>query len=212
MAVNHIVLDHPLLQHKINLLRDKDTRPVVFRTLVREIAQLMIYEATRDLALADREIVTPMAPMTAQVLAEPQPVLVSILRAGNAMLDGMLDMIPTAGVAHIGMYRDHDTLEAVEYSYNGPPDIAERKNLIVDPMLATANSSSAAIARLKEKGVRDMRLISILAAPEGLAALAEAHPDVDVLVGALDERLDERGYIIPGLGDAGDRAFDTPRS
>jgi len=212
MTVNHTVLDHPLLRHKINLLRDRETRPVVFRALVREIAQLMAYEATRDLALADRAIETPMAPMTAQVLAEPQPVLVSILRAGNAMLDGLLDLIPTASVAHIGMYRDHDTLEAVEYSYNGPPNIAARKCLIVDPMLATANSSSAAIARLKEKGVRDMRLISILAAPEGLAKLTDAHPDVSVLVGALDERLDENGYIVPGLGDAGDRAFDTPKS
>lgn len=209
MTVNHTVLAHPLLQHKINLLRDQDTRPVVFRALVREIAQLMTYEATRDLVLAERKIVTPMAPMTAQVLAEPLPVLVSILRAGNAMLDGILDMIPTASVAHIGMYRDHDTLEAVEYSYNGPPDIAERKCLIVDPMLATGHSSSAAIARLKEKGVRDMRLISILAAPEGLAALVAAHPDVPVYVGALDERLDGNGYIIPGLGDAGDRAYGT---
>lgn len=211
MTINHTVIDHPLVRHKISLLRDQNTRPVVFRTLVREIAQLMTYEATRDLALADREIETPMTRMTAQVLAEPLPVLVSILRAGNAMLDGVLDLIPTASVAHIGMYRDHETLQAVEYSFNGPPDIAERRNLIVDPMLATANSSSAAISRLKEKGVRDMRLISILAAPEGLAALAAAHPDVSVFVGALDERLDERGYIIPGLGDAGDRAFDTPR-
>lgn len=209
MTDNLTVIDHPLVEHKISLLRDRETKSVVFRALVREIAQLMTYEVTRDLALTDRNIETPIAPMTARVLASPPPVLVSILRAGNAMLDGVLDLIPTASVAHIGVYRDHDTLEAVEYYFNGPPDIAERYNLIVDPMLATANSSISAISQLKERGVTNLRLASILAAPEGLAALRAAYPDVPVFVGAVDERLDEKGYIIPGLGDAGDRSFGT---
>lgn len=209
MTDNLTVIDHPLVQHKISLLRDRQTKSVVFRALVREIAQLMTYEVTRDLVLVDRDIETPIAPMTARVLAAPPPVLVSILRAGNAMLDGVLDLIPTASVAHIGVYRDHDTLEAIEYYFNGPPDIAERYNLIVDPMLATANSSISAISQLKEKGVSDLRLAAILAAPEGLAALHAAHPDVPLFVGAVDERLDEKGYIIPGLGDAGDRSFGT---
>lgn len=209
MTENLTVIDHPLVRHKISLLRDRETKSIVFRALVREIAQLMTYEATRGLALVDRDIETPVAPMTAQVLAQPGPVLVSILRAGNAMLDGVLDLIPTASVAHIGVYRDHETLEAVEYSFNGPPDIADRLNIVVDPMLATANSSISAISQLKSKGVRDMRMVSILAAPEGLAAFAAAHPDVPLFVGAVDERLNEKGYIIPGLGDAGDRAFGT---
>jgi len=209
MTDNLTVIDHPLVHHKISLLRDRETKSVVFRALVREIAQLMTYEVTRDLAMTDRNIETPIAPMTARVLASPAPVLVSILRAGNAMLDGVLDLIPTASVAHIGVYRDHDTLEAIEYYFNGPPDIAERYNLIVDPMLATANSSISAISQLKARGVTNLRLASILAAPEGLAALRAAYPDVPVFVGAVDERLDEKGYIIPGLGDAGDRSFGT---
>jgi uracil phosphoribosyltransferase len=209
MTDNLTVIDHPLVEHKISLLRDRETKSVVFRALVREIAQLMTYEVTRDLVMTDRNIETPIAPMTARVLASPAPVLVSILRAGNAMLDGVLDLIPTASVAHIGVYRDHDTLEAVEYYFNGPPDIAERYNLIVDPMLATANSSISAISQLKERGVTNLRLASILAAPEGLAALRAAYPDVPVFVGAVDERLDDKGYIIPGLGDAGDRSFGT---
>jgi len=209
MTDNLTVIDHPLVEHKISLLRDRETKSVVFRALVREIAQLMTYEVTRDLVMTDRNIETPIAPMMARVLASPAPVLVSILRAGNAMLDGVLDLIPTASVAHIGVYRDHDTLEAVEYYFNGPPDIAERYNLIVDPMLATANSSISAISQLKERGVTNLRLASILAAPEGLAALRAAYPDVPVFVGAVDERLDDKGYIIPGLGDAGDRSFGT---
>ena len=209
MTDNLTVIDHPLVEHKISLLRDRETKSVVFRALVREIAQLMTYEVTRDLVMTDRNIETQIAPMMARVLASPAPVLVSILRAGNAMLDGVLDLIPTASVAHIGVYRDHDTLEAVEYYFNGPPDIAERYNLIVDPMLATANSSISAISQLKERGVTNLRLASILAAPEGLAALRAAYPDVPVFVGAVDERLDDKGYIIPGLGDAGDRSFGT---
>jgi uracil phosphoribosyltransferase len=209
MTSSPTVIDHPLLQHKISLLRDKNTPPIIFRLLVREIAQLMLFEATRDLALASRDIETPLTKMTAPVLAEPGPVLASIMRAGNVMLDAGLEIIPTASVCHIGIYRDHDTLEAVEYYFNGPEDIAERPLLIVDPMLATANSSVDAISQLKARGVTDMRLICILAAPEGLVALAEAHPDVPVFVGAVDSHLNEKGYIVPGLGDAGDRSYAT---
>lgn len=209
MAQEPFVADHPLIRHKITLLRDKATPPILFRMLVREIAQLMIYEPTRDLRLCERDIETPVAPTRAPVLAEPLPVLVSIMRAGNVMLDAALEILPTAGVAHIGIYREHETLEAVEYYYNGPPDIADRPVIIVDPMLATANSSIAAISRLEGRGVRDIRLVSILAAPEGLDALAAAHPGVAVYVGTVDERLNEKGYIVPGLGDAGDRSYAT---
>ncbi|MBO6784241.1 MAG: uracil phosphoribosyltransferase [Alphaproteobacteria bacterium] len=200
---------HPLIRHKITQLRATDTKPIVFRAVVRELARLMMYEATRGLAETTRRIETPLTAMDAPVLEKPYPVLVSIMRAGNAMLDGALDVLPMAGVAHIGIYRDHDTLEAHEYYFNGPPDIAERHNIVVDPMLATANSSVAALARLKTKGVTSLQLVSILAAPEGIAAFSVAHPDVPVLVGAVDEHLDEKGYIVPGLGDAGDRSFAT---
>lgn len=209
MTPSPTAIDHPLLQHKISLLRDKATPSVIFRMLVREIAQLMLFEATRDLALTKRDIETPLSKMTAPVLAAPGPVLASIMRAGNVMLDAALEIVPTASVCHIGIYRDHDTLEAVEYYFNGPADIAERALLIVDPMLATANSSVDAISQLKARGVTDMRLICILAAPEGLAALAAAHPDVPVFVGAVDNHLNEKGYIVPGLGDAGDRSYAT---
>jgi len=203
------VMDHPLIQHKITLLRDINTKPVVFRMLVREIAQLMLCEATRDLALDSFAIETPLTATTEPLLAKPYPVLVSIMRAGNAMLDGALDIMPMAGVSHIGIFRDHDTLEAHEYYFNGPTDIADRLNIIVDPMLATANSSIAAVARLKDKGVRDLRLMSIITAPEGLSAFAAVHADVPVFAGVVDDHLNDKGYIIPGLGDAGDRAFNT---
>lgn len=209
MPSSPTVVEHPLLQHKISLLRDKETPPVIFRLLVREIAQLMLFEATRDLALTARDIETPLTKISAPVLAAPGPVLASIMRAGNVMLDAALELIPTASVCHIGIYRDHDTLEAVEYYFNGPTDIAERALLIVDPMLATANSSVDAIFQLKARGVTDMRLICILAAPEGLAAFSAAHPDVPVFVGAVDTHLNEKGYIVPGLGDAGDRSYAT---
>jgi len=209
MAVDPIVVTHPLVQHKISLLRDKTTPSVTFRMLVREIAQLMLFEATRDLALTEREIETPLERMTAPVLAAPGPVLVSIMRAGNVMLDAALELMPTAGVCHVGIYRDHDTLEAIKYYFKAPEDVAERPLILVDPMLATANSSVAAVSQLKARGARDMRLISILAAPEGIAALAEAHPDVPVYIGSLDSHLNEKGYIVPGLGDAGDRSYAT---
>lgn len=209
MAADPIVVTHPLLQHKITLLRDKTTPPITFRMLVREIAQLMLFDATRDLALNEREIETPLERMSAPVLAAPGPVLVSIMRAGNVMLDAALEIMPTAGVCHIGIYRDYETLEAIEYYFNAPADLAERPLILVDPMLATANSAVAAISQLKARGARDMRLISILSAPEGVAALAEAHPDVPVYTGALDSHLNEKGYIVPGLGDAGDRSYAT---
>ena len=203
------VMDHPLIQHKITLLRDINTKPVVFRMLVREIAQLMLYEATRDLALDSYTIETPLTATTERSLAKPYPVLVSIMRAGNAMLDGVLDIMPMAAVSHIGIFRDNDTLEAHEYYFNGPTDIADRLNIIVDPMLATANSAIAAVARLKDNGVRDLRLMSIITAPEGLSAFVAAHADVPVFAGVVDDHLNDKGYIIPGLGDAGDRAFNT---
>ena len=203
------VMDHPLIRHKITLLRDINTKPVVFRMLVREIAQLMLYEATRDLALDSYTIETPLTATTERSLAKPYPVLVSIMRAGNAMLDGVLDIMPMAAVSHIGIFRDNDTLEAHEYYFNGPTDIADRLNIIVDPMLATANSAIAAVARLKDNGVRDLRLISIITAPEGLSAFVAAHADVPVFAGVVDDHLNDKGYIIPGLGDAGDRAFNT---
>jgi len=203
------VMDHPLIRHKITLLRDINTKPVVFRMLVREIAQLMLYEATRDLALDSYTIETPLTATTERSLAKPYPVLVSIMRAGNAMLDGVLDIMPMAAVSHIGIFRDNDTLEAHEYYFNGPTDIADRLNIIVDPMLATANSAIAAVARLKDKGVRDLRLMSIITAPEGLSAFVAAHADVPVFAGVVDDHLNDKGYIIPGLGDAGDRAFNT---
>ncbi len=209
MAADPIVVTHPLLQHKITLLRDKTTPPITFCMLVREIAQLMLFDATRDLALNEREIETPLERMSAPVLAAPGPVLVSIMRAGNVMLDAALEIMPTAGVCHIGIYRDYETLEAIEYYFNAPADLAERPLILVDPMLATANSAVAAISQLKARGARDMRLISILSAPEGVAALAEAHPDVPVYTGALDSHLNEKGYIVPGLGDAGDRSYAT---
>lgn len=209
MAADPIVVTHPLVQHKISLLRDKTTPSITFRMLVREIAQLMLFEATRDLALTEREIETPLERMTAPVLAAPGPVLVSIMRAGNVMLDAALELLPTAGVCHIGIYRDHDTLEAIEYYFKAPEDMAERPLIVVDPMLATANSSVAAISHLKERGARDIRLIGILAAPEGIAALTAAHPDVQIYTGAVDSHLNEKGYIIPGLGDAGDRSYAT---
>jgi len=203
------VMDHPLIRHKITLLRDINTKPVVFRMLVREIAQLMLYEATRDLALDSYTIETPLTATTERSLAKPYPVLVSIMRAGNAMLDGALDIMPMAAVSHIGIFLDHDTLEAHESYFYAPTDIADRLNIIVDPMLATANSAIAAVARLKDKGVRDLRLMSIITAPEGLSAFVAAHADVPVFAGVVDDHLNDKGYIIPGLGDAGDRAFNT---
>ncbi len=208
-AANVTVADHPLIQHKLTLLRRKETSTAEFRQLLREIALLLAFEATRDLALKDVEIETPLEVMQAPVLDGKKLCLVSILRAGNGLLEGMLDLIPSARVGHIGMYRDHDTLEAVEYYLKLPHSIGERQVIVVDPMLATGNSSAAAVTRLKEAGAKQMKFVALVAAPEGIEAFAAAHPEVPILTAAIDRQLSDIGYILPGLGDAGDRLYGT---
>jgi uracil phosphoribosyltransferase len=204
-----VVVDHPLVQHKLTWLRDERTDSSVFRLLLGEVAMLLAYELTRELPVELATVRTPLVETRAPVLAGKPPVLVSVLRAGNGLLEGVLRLIPTASVGHVGLYRDHDTLEAVEYYYKVPTDISERDVLVVDPMLATGHSAIAAIERLKQDRPRSLRFLCLLAAPEGVAAFHEAHPDVDIVTAAIDERLDERGYILPGLGDAGDRMYGT---
>ena len=199
-----VVMDHPLIQHKIGIIRREETGSKDFRTLVSEIAMLMCYEATRDLKLTDVEINTPICKTTVKELKGKKLAVVPILRAGLGMVDGMLNMIPAAKVGHIGLYRDPETLEPVEYYCKLPADCANREVFVVDPMLATGGSSVAAIQMLK-----DIRLMCIIAAPEGVKKMQEAHPDVDIYIGALDDHLNEHGYIVPGLGDAGDRIFGT---
>jgi uracil phosphoribosyltransferase len=203
------VVAHPLVQHKLTLLRQKQTPTAEFRQLVREIALLLGYEITRELPLTSMTIETPLTAMESMVLAGKKVCLISILRAGNGLLEGMLDLVPSARVGHIGLYRDPATLHPVEYYYKVPQDIAERPVIIVDPMLATANSAAAAVARIKKDGAKDIKLACLIAAPEGVALMAEAHPDVPIFTAALDERLNDHGYILPGLGDAGDRLFGT---
>ena len=204
-----MVFDHPLIQHKLSILRDKETSVKEFRELVSEIAMLMCYEATRDLPVADVEIETPVAKATVKRLAGKKLAIIPILRAGLGMVDGMLRMIPSAKVGHVGLYRDPQTLEPVEYYCKLPPDIAERDVIIVDPMLATGGSAAAAAALMKKHGCKHIKLMCIIAAPEGVKAMQEAHPDVDIFAAALDDHLNEHGYIVPGLGDAGDRIFGT---
>ena len=206
---NVIIMDHPLIQHKIGLIRKKDTGTKDFRQTISEIAMLICYEATRELKLADVEIETPICQTTVKELSGKKMAIVPILRAGLGMVDGMLNLIPAAKVGHIGLYRDPETLKPVEYYCKLPADCAEREVFVVDPMLATGGSSVAAIRMLKEKGCRNIHFMCIIAAPEGIQAMKEAHPDVDVYVGALDEKLNDHGYIVPGLGDAGDRIFGT---
>ena len=206
---NVIIMDHPLIQHKIGLIRKKDTGTKDFRQTISEIAMLICYEATRELKLADVEVETPICRTTVKELSGKKMAIVPILRAGLGMVDGMLNLIPAAKVGHIGLYRDPETLKPVEYYCKLPADCAEREVFVVDPMLATGGSSVAAIRMLKEKGCRNIHFMCIIAAPEGLQAMKEAHPDVDVYVGALDEKLNDHGYIVPGLGDAGDRIFGT---
>ena len=208
MSVVQIV-DHPLIQHKISLMRDRNTGTKEFRDLLREIALLLCYEATRDLPTEEVEVETPVALARTTVLAGRKLALVPILRAGLGMVDGMLNLIPAAKVGHIGLYRNEETLEPVEYYCKLPKDIAERDVFVLDPMLATGGSAIDAISQIKKRGARHIKFIGLIAAPEGLKALHEAHPDVDIYVAALDERLNENGYIIPGLGDAGDRIFGT---
>nr|WP_243141073.1 MULTISPECIES: uracil phosphoribosyltransferase [Lactonifactor] len=204
-----MVMEHPLIQHKIGIIRRSGTSSKEFRELVGEVAMFMAYEATRDLKLREIEIETPLAKTKAMELAGKKLAVVPILRAGLGMVEGMLAMIPAAKVGHIGLYRDPDTLEPVEYYCKLPADSSEREVFVVDPMLATGGSAVAAIAMLKEKGVKNIRFLCLIAAPEGLKKLQETHPDVDIYVGALDDHLNEHGYIVPGLGDAGDRIFGT---
>ena len=206
---NVLVMEHPLIQHKIGLLRRKETGTKDFRDLISEIAMLECYEATRGLKLADVEIETPICKATVKELSGKKLAIVPILRAGLGMVDGMLRMIPAAKVGHIGLYRDPETLKPVEYYCKLPDDCDEREVFVVDPMLATGGSCVAAIQLLKEKGVKHIHLMCIIAAPEGIAVMQEAHPDVDIIIGAKDEKLNEHGYIVPGLGDAGDRIFGT---
>ena len=206
---NVFIMDHPLIQHKIGLIRKKDTGTKDFRQTISEIAMLICYEATRELKLADVEIETPICTTTVKELSGKKMAIVPILRAGLGMVDGMLTLIPAAKVGHIGLYRDPETLKPVEYYCKLPADCAEREVFVVDPMLATGGPSVAAIRMLKEKGCRNIHFMCIIAAPEGIEAMKEAHPDVDIYVGALDERLNDHGYIVPGLGDAGDRIFGT---
>ncbi len=204
-----VVIEHPLVAHKLSLMRDKRTPTAQFRHLLREISLLMGYEAMRDLPTELRAIETPIGPTEAPFLKGKKLVLVQILRAGGGLLDGLLELAPSARVGHIGLYRDPATLAAVEYYCKLPDDIGERLTVVVDPMLATANSAVAAINRLKDRGARDIRLVCVLAAPEGIAALARAHPEVRVFTAAVDSHLNDHGYIVPGLGDAGDRMFGT---
>ncbi len=206
---NVFVMDHPLIQHKLTFLRSKDTGTKEFRELVSEIANLMCYEATRDLPLMDVETETPMQKTTTQVIAGRKLAFVPILRAGLGMVDGMLRLVPSAKVGHIGLYRDHDTLKPVEYYNKLPQDIMERDVIVLDPMLATGGSAMDAITIVKRSQPKSVKFLCIIAAPEGIEALHKAHPDVQIYCAAVDEKLNENGYILPGLGDAGDRIFGT---
>ncbi len=203
------IVDHPLVQHKLTLMREKTTSTAVFRQLLREISQLLAYEITSDLPMTTKRIETPLQEMDAPVLDGKKLALISILRAGNGLLDGVLELVPSARVGFVGLYRDEETLEPVEYYFKVPEGLGDRVTIAVDPMLATGNSSVAAIDMLKKAGATNIRFLCLLAAPEGVARMAEAHPDVPVVTAALDERLNEKGYIVPGLGDAGDRMFGT---
>jgi len=203
------LIDHPLVQHKLTLMRRKDASTSTFRTLLNELSSLMAYEVTRDMPLQDVQIDTPLEPMTGRMIDGKKLVLVSILRAGNGILEGMLSVVPSARVGHIGLYRDPATLHAVEYYFKMPGDMAERDIIVVDPMLATGNSAIAAIDRLKRLKPKSIKFVCLLTCPEGIAALQLAHPDVPIYTAAIDRQLNDHGYILPGLGDAGDRIFGT---
>jgi uracil phosphoribosyltransferase len=203
------VVDHPLVQHKLTLMRDKERSTKGFRQLLNEIGMLLCYEVTRDLPIERIRIETPLTTMEGAQIAGKKLVFAPILRAGVGFLDGMLTLVPAARVAHIGLYRDPESLQAVEYYFKAPSDLADRMVLVLDPMLATANSAVAAIDRLKERGAKDLRFVCLLAAPEGIEKLRGAHPDVDIWTASIDERLNDHGYIVPGLGDAGDRMYGT---
>ena len=206
---NVIILKHPLIQHKLTELRNKHTPTRIFRALIHEISLLMAYEITHDLPLTTKTIETPLMAMEAPTLAEDLPIFVSILRAGNGLLDGMLQLIPSAKVGHVGLYRDPDSLEAIEYYFKMPKDTENSNLIVVDPMLATANTAVAAIGRLKELKPKRITFLCILAAPEGIDALHSAHPDIPIYTASVDDRLNEHKYILPGLGDAGDRIYGT---
>lgn len=205
--VTHVT--HPLVQHKLTLMRQKDTSTAVFRQLLREISMLLAYEVTRELPTTTKNIETPLQEMDAPVLAGKKLALVSILRAGNGLLDGILELIPSARVGFVGLYRDEKTLQPVQYYFKVPTELEDRLVIAVDPMLATGNSSVAAVDLLKKAGATNIRFLCLLAAPEGIARMKEAHPDVPIVTAAIDEKLNEKGYIVPGLGDAGDRMFGT---
>ena len=209
MSEHLTIVDHPLVQHKLTLMRDRDTSTAVFRQLLREISQLLAYEVTRGLAITTKRISTPMETMDAPTLAGKKLALISILRAGNGLLDGVLELIPSARVGFVGLYRDEETLKPVQYYFKVPEALEDRLVIAVDPMLATGNSSVAAIDLLKQAGATNIRFLCLLAAPEGIARMKEAHPDVPIVTAAVDTRLNEVGYIVPGLGDAGDRMFGT---
>ena len=206
---NVTVIDHPLVQHKLSLMRQKETDTARFRLLLREISLLLGYEVTRDLALESRRIETPLSEMRAPFLTGKKLALVSILRAGNGLLEGMLDLIPSARVGHVGLYRDPQTLAAVEYYFKVPEDLGNRVVIVLDPMLATGHSAIAVIGKLKEANARRLKMLCLLAAPEGIEALQAAHPDVAIFAAAVDEKLNDHGYIVPGIGDAGDRLYGT---
>ncbi|MCH2166133.1 MAG: uracil phosphoribosyltransferase [Oceanicola sp.] len=209
MTQHLTVVEHPLVQHKLSKMRDKDTSTASFRQLLREISHLLAYEVTRELAMTTQKVETPLEEMDAPILDGKKLALVSILRAGNGLLDGILDLIPAARVGFVGLYRDEETLQPVQYYFKVPEALEDRLVIAVDPMLATGNSSAAAIDLLKQAGARNIRFLCLLAAPEGVARMAEAHPDVPIVTAALDSHLNEKGYIVPGLGDAGDRMFGT---
>ena len=204
-----VIIDHPLVQHKLTIMRKKNTSSNHFRTLLKEVSLLLAYEVTRDLPLINIDIDTPLQPMTAPTLEGEDLALISILRAGNGLLDGMHQLIPTARVGHIGLYREPTTLVPVEYYFKMPPDMSSRRAIVVDPMLATGNSAGAAVHRLKEISPKEIRFVCLLASPEGVKTFHEEHPDVPIFTAAVDTKLNEKGYILPGLGDAGDRIYGT---
>jgi uracil phosphoribosyltransferase len=208
-SANVTVVGHPLVQHKLTVMRKRETTTVKFRQLSREVATLLAYEVTRDLPLTTTPIETPLAEMVAPTLAGKKLCFVSILRAGDGLLQGMLDLVPSARVGHIGIYREPETLIAVEYYYKVPEDLQERLVIVVDPMLATGNSAVAAVSKLKEDGAQQIKFVCLLAAPEGIQHFQDSHPDVPVFTAAIDQRLNDHGYIVPGLGDAGDRLYGT---
>ncbi|MCT4685253.1 MAG: uracil phosphoribosyltransferase [Roseicyclus sp.] len=209
MTEHLTIVDHPLVSHKLSLMRDKDTSTKSFRQLLREISHLLAYEVTRNLPMTTQRIETPLQPMDAPVIEGKKLALVSILRAGNGLLDGILDLIPNARVGFVGLYRDPETLQPVKYYFKVPAELEDRLTIVVDPMLATGNSSAAAIDMLKEAGAKNILFLCLLAAPEGVARMKEAHPDVPIVTAALDSHLNDHGYIVPGLGDAGDRMYGT---